>query len=419
MEHKVAVRSLYSHPWTLAAMFGALFERIRNFLYRLNLFDDDPTVDGTVVEKQRFATRIYLSFMCTLLLLIGIVTLTMERSLTGYVSSPTEPAFRHLSSAYSSTLQCPCRDIAILYQSFAHIHPQFHQVCSSAFVTDEWIRSISTDLEHLEMSFFWQIIAGFCRLSQTAVNATIDQFHVTALISTIAVAEDPLRIETRAAFDAVLSSSRSLFFRNLIAIQRATAGNQFVSALATNFDAQLILVDQQLQPNFFSRISGNCSCLNLEGCPRSSVEGLVSDCLMINAALQSSLQCYFNQTCLSHLHPALASSINRLNPDNNHQSNVNSTIEDLLNRFLLDGLSIEVDFAVYYQNCQPYYCSYNYRRRFDYEYAVTTIIGIFSGLNVVLRLLCPRIAKTFSSRRVVPTKEPASRSQSKETMNFE
>lgn len=235
----------------------------------------------------------------------------------------------------------------------------------------------------------------------------------------MAVAEDPLRIQTQAAFDAALSSSRSLFFRNLIAIQRATAGNQFVSALATNFDSELTISYQRLIPILVGRTFGNCSCLNLNGCPRSSVEGIVSDCLTVNAALQSSLQCYFNQTCLSHLHPALASSINRLDPESNHQSNINFTIEDLLHRFLLDKLSIEVDFAVYYQQCQPYYCSYSYRRRFDYGYAIMMLIGMFSGLNAVLQLLCPRIAKKLSSQRVVPTEESVSRSQSKETMNFE
>ena len=399
-------------------MFDALVERIRDFVYHLNLFHDEPTDDATVVERQRLATRIYVSSMSILLLLICLVTLTMERSITGYVSSPTEPTFRRLSLAYSSTLQCPCRDISILYQSFAHVHYQLHQVCSSAFITDEWIRSISTDLDHLEMSFFWQIIAGFCQLSHTAVNMTIDQFHVTALISTMAVNEEPLRIQTQAAFDVALLSSRSLFFRNLLAIQRATAGNQFVSALATNLDARLTINGDQLQAQLVGRSSDNCSCLNLDGCPRSSMEGLISDCLMINAVLQSSLQCYFNQTCLSHLHSTLASSISSLNRNNNHQSTINATIEDLLNRFFMDELSIEVDFTVYYQQCQPVYCSYNYRRRFDYGYTVTTIIGIFGGLSVVLRLLCPHIAKKVSSRQRVPaTEEPVSRSASKETMH--
>lgn len=393
-------------------MWHGLFERIRIFFFRLNLFDNDST-DAIVIENQRFTTRIYLSSMFILLLLISLVTLPMERSHTGYVSSPTETTFQHLSSAYSSTLQCPCRDISILYQSFAHIRYHFHQVCSSALITDDWIRSISTDLDQLEMSFFWQTIAGFCRLSQTSVETTIDQFHVTALISTMTINEDLLQLQTQAAFDSILLDTRSLFFRNLMAIQHITAGNQFVSGLDTNVGARWSISHSELQPILSDHTSDNCSCANLDGCPRPSIEGIVSDCLMINGVLQSSLRCYFNQTCFSQLHPRVTSSITILNPENNHQANMNSTVEGLLNRFFLDQLSVQLDFTRYYQQCQPIYCSYSYRRRFDFVYVVTTIIGIVGGLNVVLRFLCPLIAKKISSRRVGPTQVQVPRQHSK------
>ena len=399
-------------------MCNGLFERLRTLYCQFNLFDDDST-NAIVIKNQRIATRIYLFSMVILLLLVGLVALTMERSNTGYISSPTEITFRRLSSAYSSTLHCPCHDISILYQSFAYIQYHLHQVCSSAFITDDWIRSISTDSDHLEMSFFWQIIARFCRLSQISIETTIDQFYVTPLISAMAIDHDFILIQAQAAFDTLLSNSRSLFFRNLMAIQRVTAGNQFVSALGTNANVRWTIVNGEILPMLFSRTFENCSCLNLDGCPRSSIEGIVSDCFMINGVLQSSFQCYFNQTCLSQLHPGIASSINILNPENNHLSLMNSTVEDLFNKFLLDQLSIQLDFTRYYQQCQPNFCSYSYRQRFDFAYTVTLIVGIFGGLNIILRLLCPLIVKKTLSWRVVPTQVSIPLQHRKDMKSFE
>ena len=378
-----------------------MIERIRRWFFQLNLFDDD-SMDERKIEEQRFATRLYIVLILIFLILISFVCLTMERSIIGHVSSPTESMFRHLSSAYSSTLQCPCREISVRYRSFVRIQYHVHQVCSSGFITDEWIQSISIDADHLEMSFFWQTIAGFCRLSQTSIETTIDQFYANGMFNVLAIDENLLRFQTQTAFDTLLTNTRSLFFRNFIAIQRITTGNQFASGLGTNFNARWSIRDQKPIPVLSPRTFDNCSCLNMNGCPRSSIDGIVSDCLMINGVLQSSLQCYFNQTCLSQLHPSVMSSVNELNFEKNHQSNITSTVQELLERFMLDQWIIEIDFTAYYQQCQPNYCLYSYRQRFDLIYALTTIIGIFSVLNIVLRCLSQLITKKLFSRRTVP-----------------
>ena len=174
------------------------------------------------------------------------------------------------------------------------------------------------------------------------------------------------------------------------------------------------MVSGQWQPTLFDNVVDGCSCLNFNGCPQSSTSGIVSDCLMMNGVLQSSLQCYYNETCLTQLHPSMPS-MGRLSADNDHQSTMNSTVEDLLDRFLLDQLSIEVDFGRFYRECQPKYCSYSYRRRFDFLYTLTIMVGIFSGLNLVVRFLSPFIAKKFARRRAAIIIQPvASENQSKQ-----
>ena len=380
-------------------MCSSMLQRLQCHIVRLNVFGSSST-DESIIKQERWTTRIYLVAMFFLLLLSGSVVLTMERSITAYVSSPTQDTFQHLSDAFSSTLQCPCTQVATQCQTFANVYFRLHQVCGSAFVTAQWIRAISIDPDQLQMSFFWQIISGLCQLSQSSIQTILDQFSVTPLLAPTAIDVDLLRIQTRAAFNSLLVNTRSIFFRNLFAIQRVITGNQFVSGLATNFEARWSIVDDKRQPILFANVFDGCSCLNFDGCPRPSMSGITSDCLMMNSVLQSSLKCYYNETCLSQLHPSM-SPMSTLNSDNDQHSTMNSTMEDLLNRFMVDQLSIEVDYRRFYEECQPRYCTYSYRRRFDLLYTLTIMVGIFSGLNLVARFLSPIIAKTFTRRRAV------------------
>ena len=388
-----------SFTTSVSRMLNRIFEQLRTIVYRVNLFETGST-DERIIQHQRLTTRIYITLTFIILLFIGIVTLTLERSISAYIPSPPQNTFQQLFKVYPSTLQCPCYQIAIQYQSFTDVRFQFHQVCTSSFVSDHRIRSISVDENNLQMSFFWQIIAGLCQLSQSSIEMIIDQFAVTDLLTPTAIDSNLLRIQTQEAFDNLLSETRMVFFRNLVSIQRIITGNQLVSALDTNFEARWALVESQQQPTLIRHLVDGCSCLNLNGCPRPSMSGIVSDCLMMNGVLQSSLQCYYDAMCLAQLHPS-TTILNPLISENNHQSKINSTIEDLLNRFLIDQLTIEIDFDRYYHACQPKYCSYSYRRRFDLLFTLTIMIGILSGLNVVLRFLSLFIAKKLFRRRLV------------------
>lgn len=80
-------------------------------------------------------------------------------------------------------------------------------------------------------------------------------------------------------------------------------------------------------------------------------------------------------------------------------------MQELLQKFLFDQLSIEVNFTKYYRQCQPNYCSYSYRRRFDLFYALTIMIGIFGGFYIVLRFLCPYIARKITATVQVPRQQ--------------
>ncbi len=62
----------------------------------------------------------------------------------------------------------------------------------------------------------------------------------------------------------------------------------------------------------------------------------------------------------------------------------NSTVEMILNQIMIDEITSDIQFDLFYSQCNPAYCSYSYTHRFDALFIITTIIGIFGGLSFVL-----------------------------------
>ena len=392
-------------------MIRRLLIQFWKFFLRLNLFESDST-DGQMIEVERWSTRLYLIAMLLLLSISSIISLSMVHSIDGYAAYPTQKTFEQLVEDHPSTLKCPCTQLSIAYGLFSQVNVQFHQVCSSSFVSAKWIQSIWID-DYYSFSFyqndvrrtlsvFWQIIAGFCQLSDISINSTIERFEETLLLTPLALSENLLRTETRTTFDILVSSTYATFSRNLLALESATAGNQLVSGLATNFRAHFSSDSRLL---LSPRTVGNCSCLNLEGCPRPSVDetfnsipGLISDCLMIEGTLQSSLECYYNISCTSLLHPS-ESSIQTLKMENNHYSLLNWTLERLLRNFMIEQVFIVLEFDRFYENCRPVFCSYTYSRRFDLLHTITIEIGVYGGLSVILAFIVPILVKEIIKRK--------------------
>jgi hypothetical protein len=71
---------------------------------------------------------------------------------------------------------------------------------------------------------------------------------------------------------------------------------------------------------------------------------------------------------------------------------INSTVEMLLNKIMIDNITNDINFDLFYSQCNPTYCSYSYAHRFDAWFIITTNIGIFGGLSFVLKMIAPFIA---------------------------
>ena len=391
-------------------MLRDLINRLWQSFLQLNLYKTSSS-DANTVPKERAATRIYIYLLVATVLIVAIIAASLLRTVNKTEYSPQQTRFSYLANKYPVTIFCPCSTIGISYGSFVTIQARFHQVCSSPFVHQSWFdlvfaqqnnASFSYDDFRITASFFWQVIAGLCGISNRSWMSVVADFSASRTFNPVAVAEQKVRSEVQAALDNTIYSARTTLTRNLLAIRRVMSGNQVVSALATNFyvryppDNSSSTNSLRMSPRTYN----NCSCLHTQGCPHPAtinntnghqitIPGIIADCCVIDAALASTLECYYNQSCLSLLHSSLSIMIQPLSNTLNKYFAINSTVETLLNRIMVDEITNDVRFDQYYSQCRPAYCSYSYVHRFDALFIVTTVIGVFGGLSFVLRMLAP------------------------------
>ncbi|CAF0823363.1 unnamed protein product [Adineta steineri] len=401
-------------------MASNLINRLWQSFLRLNLYKKSSSTDQTL-SKELISTRIYVCLLPACLIAVVIITSFMIRTIEKTEDTPSRTRFLQLTNSYPNTLYCPCSNHAITYSTFVTTEVDFHQVCSSEFIEQTWIDKLftnenisieSTEDFRVTLSFFWQIIAGLCIASRRSWDDAVANFNTSRILTPAVSVEETIRSQVQTTFNSQIDLSQTALAHTLLAIRLMTSGDQSVSALQTNFHLRILSSGFiRMTPRLFN----DCSCLNIEGCPRPAtfndsyghlitIPGMIMDCLMLDATLASTLECYYNQTCLSLLHQSLSIDVKPLLNNSLKHFSSNSTVETLLNKLMIDKMIINTDFDLYYSQCNPPYCSYSYTRRFNIAFIITTIMGIFSGLSFGIRFLAPLIAKIILRRknRIVP-----------------
>ena len=381
-------------------------DRLWQYFLQVNLYKKASSTEETVAHE-RILTRIYLVLLCCLLLAIGITSASIVHTVRRTETTPSAARFQYLDQRYHDTLQCPCSKGGIAYKTFLFTDAKFHQVCSSEYVTQSWVDTVfaedhsflSTGDNFREtLSFFWQTIASLCQASNQTWTAAIADFSDSYIISPKAVAEEQIRDQSGSALRHHIASTEAVLSSTLGALQRSIAGNQFVSALASNFylDRPTTEFGDWPTPRMSPRIFNDCSCMRMAGCPRPAmvndsrgelvrVPGMITDCLVVDATLASTLECYYDRACMSLLHGSDSENVGLLSSNGKTTFSRNTTVQALLDKIFIDELDIKISFELFYGQCQPAHCSYSYSHRFDKMFVVTTLIGVFGGLSFLLR----------------------------------
>ncbi|CAF4120510.1 unnamed protein product [Rotaria sordida] len=122
------------------------------------------------------------------------------------------------------------------------------------------------------------------------------------------------------------------------------------------------------------------------------VPGMFIGCTPLEFMLQSTLECLYSQACLniiseifpnSQYFPALISNRTRFHP-------INTTkVESIMAERFIEQWSINISFEGYFNACRPNTCTYTFTTRFNILYVFNTVLSIYGGLNIVLKIVVP------------------------------
>ena len=134
-----------------------------------------------------------------------------------------------------------------------------------------------------------------------------------------------------------------------------------------------------------------------------AIPNLFSGCSAIESVRLSSLICFFNQSCVNMIMELLTEEWERLPDTPILPSNVSQYSPDALMGTIIDNLMVDqwnenVQYKRYYNQCKPFQCSYTVTTRGSLVYILSTIIGIFGGLTVTLKIISQTIVTTVRNR---------------------
>ncbi|CAF1626390.1 unnamed protein product, partial [Adineta ricciae] len=400
-------------------------KRLHNYVLKLNIYGDQS--DSTLID-QLLSTQIFLLLLFILLILIIVYIILSVQTHSVTIQSPSESTFTQLSQQYPSTLSCPCSHTSVRHDRFLSLNPQYHPICTSLLVNQSFISLLSSanvsehyinDYRIMAASHF-QFLALLCRTVRQMIDDSFSEFlsqHFTTLEvvsnETFNAQMNHLVEQLKTTNIANIKHTRDFLWLNVFY-------NGIYSGLKTNFRIEHSYRRRAVYTvHYYSSLNGTCDCRRSIDCTTQAaitklvpsnatvnatmpvhngirlfnISGLKVGCLPYNSLLQSTLQCFFSQSCIDQIQeylPALAF-VSPLSAHSRFQQN--ATVKHLLDQLLIESWNQINNFTAYFQSCSPHSCTYSYDRRFNILYVIIKLIGIFGGLKMVLKFSSPLIVK--------------------------
>lgn len=401
-------------------------------LISLNLFRTQST-NGRTIRKQVYATRLYLVSLIIICPVLVLYTLLNQKSITLIVQLRDLQQYNDLRVKYPTTVSCPCSDISISYDRFIELDPVYHQICSSDFVTQQWSEYLYDASRmyqknyHSTASVQFQILSVLCEQAQQNVNNSLVQFFSTKFISGQLVSADLLQIQVESIVASLRKATPQTFRQALAILTDLIYGNAFMNAYETNW--KFTVYDTSHFAAVYTNpqsYGSSCNCATSPNCAQvatlvdqwnSTVPGLLIGCYPHVSMLQSTLACLYDQQCLDLILNAFWKSTS----DNNdfrtlnssllstNSVDVNETVQAMVNRLFVDRWHYSYSYQKYYEQCRPSYCTYSYIQNSDAIFVVTTLMALYGGIAIMLKILSKLIINVvfwflnLRNRKIAPT----------------
>ncbi|CAF1406822.1 unnamed protein product [Adineta steineri] len=135
-------------------------------------------------------------------------------------SNPSLVTYRRLHELYSDSLKCPCKKMSISYDIFITLSPTLHQICSSDFISESWISTmtlfnaqpgsntiLNVGLNGFDSRYF-KLLSSICQLAIRTIDDAVRQFLTRSFVTQYVISESE--------FNAKLNTTFKQFKQSLI-----------------------------------------------------------------------------------------------------------------------------------------------------------------------------------------------------------
>ncbi|CAF3135415.1 unnamed protein product [Rotaria sp. Silwood2] len=357
------------------------------------------------------------------------------------VYAPSQSTFEDLYGKNLRSFQCPCERIAVPYGSFMEVSPSFHPVCSSWFLSDEWRSALlaagqynlfsSNDILVVGHAYF-NSLKILCALANTTVLNALFIFNETSFVNDQALAYEELLAHTQQILTQFESNTVAEFKRNL-AIIRSLTTTTYTAGYDNVYWYNIPWMSNTTEIYFLPApaIIENCSCALSDECKNTislynytsyltvqplgiqfNISNMYKSCFILQSVLLSSLECFFDETCFDGIQERVNVIVTSLVVNgsklltNSTRFSPNTTVEEIINELMIETWYENVHYEDYYQQCAPKQCFFLLTLHNNALYVITTVIGLFGGLSVALKIIVPLIVSWIRNRmrpQVAPT----------------
>ncbi|CAF4149829.1 unnamed protein product, partial [Adineta steineri] len=431
--------------------------RLLEYIYHYNVFipdeddyDDDDLDDNNdkvrdpalTLKQQLYTTRLYIPLFIIILYILTFIAFVSPQDRLITVTNRTPELFNQLSIEHADTLSCPCSTIAVSYEILVSNTISFHPVCSSIYVSKEWIQALYlsytssllvTDFRTTAKSQF-ELLADFCSICQKTVFESLTDLMNEQLVTVQLLSEDQVRSQILANIDLIKSSIPAQIESIVKLLQITTQSNSIVSALNTNayvvtdlsnaqipyihpYSTQFYNENSSYQLNFFGQTCNVVSGIAFSGfyslslydstnnhlqwplyypylpnkiIPNVTVDGFFSACTPLDGLLVSTLDCLYSKTCLKNF----ADYFPDLNQTNSTWSDGLSAsfqkriaVKDLLSDLFVEEWLPMINYSQYFTSCAPKRCTYTEINHMNLFYTAALLLALYGGLTILLRLI--------------------------------
>ncbi|UJR24192.1 hypothetical protein I4U23_027158 [Adineta vaga] len=405
------------------------WNNIKQELMIMNLFKKESSSiqNVNIQEMVLIATRIYLG-----LLLICISVLVLFNGLSYVTVSVTilEPSldtFEQLEAMYRETFTYQCEEITMVYNTFSTITPIFHQVCSSSFINSNWTTTLYgygpkansyLQFDRPLLSKQYQIMGWLCAEASAIVTSYLKNVNQQMIISTTTM--------SRVYFESTITDIVNQITRRLPVNYRR--GYNLITELIHNsllsnaFNTDWLLEFGNASNGYILRsvpyeyANDTCNCVVSKDCNQSLrigpldlvIPGLVVGCLPIDGLRMSSLECFFSQSCINTIinyldyymlmdgslpstdfSPPIVFNLSIIPLNRSLLSRFlpNSSIGTIMDELFIEEWTNKTNYEKYFSTCAPNICHYENIQHHTLLYVVTSLLALYGGLTVSLRLI--------------------------------